>query len=77
MDHLYVVVSYMEERDKTLCADAGLEYINYKQRALWIRQETKHLDNVTVMYIEDIPFSYKGEEYAWIEGQKSSYGRSK
>lgn len=70
VDHLYVVVSYIEERDKELCEKANIEYIDYKKRALWIRQETKAQPNITVLYIEDIPFAYKGKEYAWVEGQK-------
>ena len=40
VDELYVVVSYIEERDKELANQAGIKYANPKLRALWITQAT-------------------------------------
>lgn len=71
VDQLYVVVSYVERRDKELCEKAKLPYIDFKQRALWIRQETKHLPNVTVLYVEDIDMMiHQDLDYIWGEGAK-------
>ena len=55
VDELYVVVSYIEERDKELAKQAGIKYANPKLRALWITQATKHIPNVKVLCVEDIP----------------------
>lgn len=70
VDHLYVVVSYIEDRDKELYASANLPYADYKQRALWLTQITKDMPNITVLAVEDIKISENGLEYAWVEGAK-------
>lgn len=68
VEHLYVVVSYIEDRDKELCEQAGLPYVHYKQRALWIKQATKDLTNITVLYVEDIDMRNNDIDYVWAEG---------
>ena len=66
VDKLYVLVSYHEERDRKLCAEAGLDYIDFRRRQQWIMTSTKNMPNVTVLAIED-PYS-EDMEYLWLEG---------
>lgn len=66
VDQLYVVVSYDESRDRELCKDAGLEYIDFKRRQQWIMTSTKGMSNVTVLSVEDPP--WENEEHMWLEG---------
>lgn len=69
VDKLYVVVSYIEERDRELCKQAHLPYITHQQRALWIRQATKDAPNIVVLYVEDVSMEL-GAEHAWDEGAR-------
>ncbi|MBD7908546.1 multifunctional transcriptional regulator/nicotinamide-nucleotide adenylyltransferase/ribosylnicotinamide kinase NadR [Sporosarcina gallistercoris] len=66
VDHLYVVVSYDESRDRKLCKDAGLEYMDFKRRQQWMMTSTKGMSNVTVLAVEDPP--WENEEHMWLEG---------
>ncbi|REB05225.1 multifunctional transcriptional regulator/nicotinamide-nucleotide adenylyltransferase/ribosylnicotinamide kinase NadR [Sporosarcina sp. BI001-red] len=66
VDQLFVVVSYDEDRDRKLCKDAGLNYIDFKQRQQWIMTATKNMPNVTVLSVEDP--AWETEEHMWLEG---------
>ncbi|WP_253271204.1 multifunctional transcriptional regulator/nicotinamide-nucleotide adenylyltransferase/ribosylnicotinamide kinase NadR [Sporosarcina sp. D27] len=66
VDQLFVVVSYDENRDRKLCKDAGLDYIDFKQRQQWIMTSTKGMPNVKVLVVEDPP--WESEEHMWLEG---------
>jgi len=68
VDKLYIVVCYHEERDKELCKDAGIAYIDYKRRQQWVMTATKDMENVEVLVVED-PYS-EDFEYMWLEGGK-------
>ncbi|MBD7983823.1 multifunctional transcriptional regulator/nicotinamide-nucleotide adenylyltransferase/ribosylnicotinamide kinase NadR [Sporosarcina sp. Sa2YVA2] len=66
VDKLYVLVSYDEGRDRKLCYDAGLDYIDFKRRQQWITTSVKNMSNVTVLAVEE-PYS-SDTEYMWLEG---------
>lgn len=66
VDKLYVLVSYDEERDRKLCKEAGLDYIDFKRRQQWITTSVKNMSNVTVLAVEE-PYS-PDAEYMWMEG---------
>lgn len=66
VDTLYVVVSYDEERDRRLCAEAGLGYIDYRRRQQWIMTSVKGMPNVQVIAVEDPP--WVDETHMWLEG---------
>src|SRR5690625_2080399 len=56
VDKLYIVVCYHERRDRQLCEEAGIEYIDYKRRQQWIMTAMKDMPNVKVIAIND-PYS--------------------
>lgn len=68
VDKLYVIVLYDEARDRKLCAEGNMPYVPYKERALWISQETRDCPNIEVLYIEDA--DSPDEDYNWFEGGK-------
>lgn len=68
VDKLYIVVCYHERRDRQLCEEAGIEYIDYKRRQQWIMTAMKDMPNVKVIAIND-PYS-EDQEYMWLEGGK-------
>ncbi|MEC1177513.1 multifunctional transcriptional regulator/nicotinamide-nucleotide adenylyltransferase/ribosylnicotinamide kinase NadR [Metasolibacillus meyeri] len=68
VDKLYVIVLYDEERDRKLCEQGNMPYMPYKERALWISQETRDCPNIEILYIEDA--DSLDADYNWLEGGK-------
>lgn len=66
VDKLYVVVSYVEERDKALCEKGNLRYIPYQLRQQWLLTTFQHMPNIEVLAVEDS----QAEDYStlWEEG---------
>ena len=64
-DMLYVVLSYSNIRDKSLCENSKIKYISYKKRLDWLNQIANNLPNVKVITIED----FDDENYtSWEDG---------
>lgn len=70
VDHLYVVVSYIEERDKQLCKKANLPNIKYETRLKWLKQITKDMKGITVIAVEDVSMEDNDLDYVWSEGAR-------
>lgn len=70
VDHLYVVVSYVEDRDTELCEYAKLPDIPYKLRVKWLKQITKDMEGITVLAVEDVPMLNNDIDYVWEEGAR-------
>lgn len=69
VDKLYVVVAYVESRDKDLCEKNGIPYIHFNTRLKWLKEITKDWDNVEVIAVEDC---YEGDlENMWKVGAES------
>jgi HTH-type transcriptional repressor of NAD biosynthesis genes len=67
-DELYVILSYSEKRDATLCENSKIPYISAPIRLRWLSQLAKDMGNVTVIAIEDDAQS--DESYDWEKGAK-------
>jgi HTH-type transcriptional regulator, transcriptional repressor of NAD biosynthesis genes len=67
VDHLYVILSHSEKRDRELCENTRMDYIPSRIRLRWLYQLVKDMDHVSVLSVED---SYSEEEYDWEEGAR-------
>lgn len=65
VDELYIVLSHSEKRDKELCKNTKMNYVENRVRLRWLHQIVKDLDHVKVIEIED---NYSNVDYDWEEG---------
>lgn len=68
VEKLYVIVCYVEERDKRLFNTGKIDYVSPEVRLQWITTATKHMPNVTVLAVEDVDTD--DLEFNWLEGAK-------
>jgi len=65
VDELYVVLSHSENRDKELCKNTNIDYIESRVRFRWLHQLVKDMEHVKVLAVED---SNGDKDYNWHEG---------
>jgi HTH-type transcriptional regulator, transcriptional repressor of NAD biosynthesis genes len=65
VDELYLVLSHSEKRDKELCDNTKMKYVESRVRLRWLHQLVKDMEHVKVIDVED---SYSNEDYDWEEG---------
>jgi len=65
VDELYLVLSHSEKRDKELCDNTKMKYVESRVRLRWLHQLVKDMDQVRVIEVED---RYSNEDYNWEEG---------
>lgn len=68
VEKLYVIVCYVEDRDKKLFNTGKIPYVDPQVRLQWITTATKTLPNVTVLAVEDV--NTEDMEFNWIEGAR-------
>lgn len=66
VEELYVVLSYSDQRDQSLCQSCSFPYIPSDIRLKWLHQLTKDMENVKVIAVEDEATS--DESYDWERG---------
>lgn len=66
VDELYVVLCYVEERDRELCAKGKIPNIPHHIRLQWITTATKDMENVKVIEVED--YDTDDMDYNWEAG---------
>lgn len=65
VDKLYVVLSSSIPRDRMLCREAGIKYMDSVTRMNWLGQVFADIDNIHLIHVED---EYYEEDYNWEEG---------
>ena len=70
-DTLFVIVGGDEERNKQLCDEAGIDFIDLKTKTKWIKNELKGISNIKVISFneEGIPTMPNGWK-EWSERLK-------